>query len=292
MNQRIFYALSNRGLLNFLPDKIYLKWMFSAIVKEKLDFKNPKTFNQKLQWLKLYNRKDEYTKMVDKYLVREYIKEKIGEDYLIPLLGVYTHFDEIPFHELPNAFVIKCTHDSGGVVICEDKNHFDFEKAKKKINTCLKRNYYYRGREWPYKNIEPKIIIEKYMGNDLKDYKFMCFHGEVKCSFVCSNRNTKEGLHVTFFDLDFHKMPFERHYPSSIEEIQKPIHYQKMLELSAILSKNIPFVRVDFYEIDGKIYFGELTFFPGNGTEEFTPRKYDELLGEWIILPNEVKNEK
>lgn len=292
MNQRIFYALSNRGLLNFLPDKIYLKWMFSAIVKEKLDLKNPKTFNQKLQWLKLYNRKDEYTKMVDKYMVREYIKEKIGEDYLIPLLGVYNHFDEIPFNELPNAFVMKCTHDSGGVVICEDKSHFDFEKAKKKINTCLKRNYYYRGREWPYKNIEPKIIIEKYMGNDLKDYKFMCFHGEAKCSFVCSNRNTKEGLHVTFFDLDFHKMPFERHYPSSIEEIQKPIHYQKMLELSTILSKNIPFVRVDFYEIDGKIYFGELTFFPGNGTEEFTPRKYDELLGEWIILPNEVKNEK
>lgn len=296
MKEKIFRVLISFHLLDWLPDKPYLKLMYYCIVNRKLNLENPQTFNEKLQWLKIYNRKPIYTTMVDKYEAKQYVKDIIGEEYIIPTLGVYSSFEEINFEELPNQFVIKCTHDSGGVVICKDKTKFDKNAARKKINKCLKSSFFYMGREWPYKDIKPKIIVEQYIDDhkneDLTDYKFMCFNGKVKCSFVCTERRSKEGLKVTFFDLDWNKMPFERHYPASKEQIEKPIHYEKMIELSEKLSKDLPFVRVDFYEVNGKIYFGELTFFPGNGTEEFTPEEYDYILGSWIELPERKKNEK
>ena len=260
----------------------------------KLNLDTPQTFNEKLQWLKLYDRNPDYTKMVDKYEVRKYIKEKIGEEYLIPLIDVYDKFDDIDFDKLPNQFVIKCTHDSGGLVICKDKNNLHVKAAKKKINKFMKRNYYKVHREWPYKNVKPRIIIEKYMedtkAKELVDYKFMCFDGEPKLSFTCSERYNN-GLKVTFFDLDWNKLPFERHYPSSNKKIIKPINYDLMLKFSKILSDDIPFVRVDWYEINGKLYFGELTFYPGSGYEEFTPSKYDKIIGDFIKLDG-GKNEK
>lgn len=286
--KKCFEKIARTGVLDWLPDKIFLKIRFWTTMGKRLNFKNPQTFNEKLQWLKLYNRNPEYTRMVDKYEVREYIKEKIGEEYLIPLLGVWDKFDDIDFDSLPNQFVLKCTHDSGGLVICKDKSKLDIEAARNKINKCLKRNFYYLTREWPYKNVKPRIIAEKFMedenGTDLKDYKIMCFGGKVKCAFVCSDRYDEGGLRVTFFDREWNKLPFERHYPSSKREIKKPKSYEKMVGIAELLSKNMKFVRIDFYEIEGKIYFGEITFFPGSGMEEFSPDIWDYKLGEMIKL--------
>lgn len=297
---QIILILMNKYFFNFLPDKQYLKLQYFLTFNKRLNLNNPKTFNEKMQWLKLYDRKDIYTTMVDKYEIKKFVANIVGEKYIIPTLGIYDKFDDIDFNKLPNQFVIKCTHDSGGLVICKDKNKIELKKAKNKIKKSLSKNYYLMHREWPYKNVKPRIIIEKYMEDSsttqLNDYKIMCFNGEPKCSFVCTNRDNKElGLAVTFFDLNWNKMPFERHYRSSNDYIKKPVNYKKMLELSKELAKDIPFVRVDWYEINGKLYFGELTFYPGAGLEEFTPEKWDYKLGEMIKLPKKKEidnNEK
>lgn len=288
----IIRVLNKLNISKFIRDDIYLKILYRACTNKKLNLKNPKTFNEKIQWLKLYDRREEYTKMVDKYEVRKYIENKLGKEYLIPLIGVYNSFDDIKFEQLPKQFILKCTHDSGGVIICKNKDTLNWEEVRLKITDSLSKNYFYGGREWPYKNVKPRIICEKYMvddsGVELKDYKFMCFNGEVKCLFVCLNRNSSNGLNVDFYDLDWNPMPFERHYKSSGQKIKKPKNFDKMIELARELSKSIPFVRVDFYEIEGKIYFGELTFYPGSGLEEFTPYEYDEILGSWIQLPKQL----
>ena len=275
-----------------MSDEKYLKLIFKTMVGYELNLSEPKTFNEKLQWLKLNDRKPEYTTMVDKYSAKDYVADIIGSDYIIPTLGVWDSFDEIDFDELPNQFVLKCTHDSGGLVICTDKNKFDYKATKKKITKCLKYNYYYAGREWVYKDVKPRIIAEKYMCDEinieLNDYKLMCFDGEVKCSFVCSDRFSEGGLKVTFYDKDWNVLPFERHYPKSNIPINRPLNYNKMISFAEKLAQNIPFVRVDFYEIAGKLYFGELTFFPGGGFEEFEPQAEDLELGSWIKLPGRI----
>lgn len=278
-----------KKLTKYFPDELYLKMKYYKVFKKKLNLKNPQTFNEKLQWLKLHDRKDVYTTMVDKFEAKKYVANIIGEEYIIPTFGVYNTFDDIDFNKLPNQFVMKCTHDSGGIIIVKDKSKIDLKKAKSQMNECLKRNFYYLSREWPYKNVKPRIIIEKYMEEEgyiqLNDFKLMCFNGKVKYTFVCSERdNQKEGLAVTFFDNDWNKLPFERHYRSSKKKIEKPKNFGKMIELAEKLAKNIPFLRVDFYEINNKIYFGELTFFPGGGFEEFTPEEWDYKLGEMIDL--------
>ncbi|MBR1802801.1 MAG: glycosyl transferase [Clostridia bacterium] len=298
LNEMIHYILNPKSMLLKLDnrriitlnDKKYLNIVYENAFNKTINWNNPQTFNEKLQWLKLYDRNPEYTKMVDKYEAKKYVADIIGEEYIIPTLGVWERFENINFEELPNQFVLKCTHDSGGLVICKDKKEFNIDKARRKINECMKKNYYYAGREWPYKNVEPRIIAEKYMveenSEELKDYKFLCFNGKVKCSFVCTERYSKEGLKVTFFDLDWNRMPFQRHYPASEKPINKPINYEQMIQISETLSKNVPFVRVDLYEINNKVYFGELTFFPGCGFEEFTPEDWDKKLGDWIQLPD------
>lgn len=294
-NKYRFFILRDIGFFDNMPDELYLKKVFLYKLGYPLDLQNPQTFNEKLQWLKLYDRNPEYTTMVDKYEVKKYVADKIGEQYVIPTLGVWNSFDEIDFDALPNQFVLKCTHDSGGFVICRDKSNLDIESAKDKINKSLSVNYYYRGREWPYKNVKPRIIAEQYMedasSDELKDYKLMCFNGKVKCSFVCSERFSEDGLKVTFYDRDWNVMPFERHYPRSQCPIAKPSSYDDMVRLAEQLSKDIPFVRVDFYEVSGKIYFGELTFYPGSGFEEFEPFEWDKTLGSWIRLPIDEKKE-
>ena len=271
-----------------MSDKQYLTVLYRYSMGREMNWDSPKSFNEKLQWLKIYDRNPEYSTMVDKYAVKKYVADKIGEPFIIPTLGVWKRFEEIDFDALPQKFVLKCTHDSGGLVICRDKSTFDKTAAHKKIERCLKRNFYYLGREWPYKNVPPRIIAEPLMedeeGEDLKDYKLMCFGGKVKCSFVCSARS--QGLKVTFFDKQWQKLPFERHYPASEENIPCPKTYDEMVRLAEILSEGIPFVRVDFYEIKGKPYFGELTFYPGSGIEEFRPETWDYTLGSWIELPS------
>ncbi|MFF2018632.1 ATP-grasp fold amidoligase family protein [Paenibacillus sp. NPDC058177] len=284
----IMYA-DYKGWLKKIPDRFYLKLMFWLRIRKKLNLKNPITFNEKLQWLKLNDKQERYNVYVDKYEVRKLVEKTIGSEYLVKLYGVYDSFEEIDFNELPKSFVMKCTHDSGGVVICENKYSFDKASAQQKLNKSLKKNYFFNGREWPYKNIKPRIICEEYLESDvtseLLDYKFMCFNGKVKCSFICSNRNSVDGLKVDFYDLDWNEMDFERYYPKSKMKFTKPQNYCKMIEFSERFAKEIPFIRVDFYEVDGKLYFGELTLYPGSGFESFNPEKYDRILGDWISLP-------
>lgn len=263
-------------------------------MKEKLNLKNPKTFNEKLQWLKLNDRKFEYTKMVDKFEAKEYVRKIIGDEYIIPTIGIYDNFNQINFSKLPKQFVMKCTHDSGSVIICKDKKKLNIEETKDKMQSALKKNYYYLSREWPYKNVKPRILVEKYIedikSNELKDYKIMCFNGSAKYIFTCTERFSKEGLKVTFFDLNWQRMPFTRHYPASIKQIERPKNLKKMIEFAEKLSQNIPFLRVDFYEVNGTLYFGELTFYPGAGFEEFTPKEYDRILGDMIMLERKKKD--
>ena len=286
----IILYFMNKGYFKWIDDEVYLKIKYRIIMNKKLNLKNPQTFNEKLQWLKIYDRNPEYTNMVDKYEAKKYVANMIGKQYIIPTLGVWDNFEDINFENLPNCFVLKPTHTSGNVFVCKDKDKLDYKKLKIKVDKWMKRKYYYLHREWPYKNIKPRIIAETYIENKdevgLKDYKFMCFNGDVKCSFVCSNRNSEKGLNVDFYDLNWNKMPFTRHYPNSKENIKKPENYELMIKLSKQLAIDIPFVRVDFYEVNGKLYFGELTFFPGSGFEEFCPEDYDKILGDMIRLPN------
>lgn len=251
------------------------------------DIDNPIGFNEKIQWLKLYDNQSIKTKLADKVLVRDYIKEKIGEKYLIPCLGVWNSFDEIDWASLPERFVLKCNHGSGMNAIIKDKRDVNYNQLRNKFAHWMDINYaFLAGFEMHYSVIERKIVIEEYLGgidDDIKDYKFMCFNGKVKCSFVCSERHT-DGLKVTFFDRDWNLMPFERHYPMSKEWIDKPDNYEKMIELAEILATPFKFVRVDFYEVNNKVYFGELTFYPGSGIEEFTPSEWDIIIGDLLAL--------
>ena len=272
-----------------LPDRLFLKVLFRLRMGYKLNLKNPQTFSEKLQWLKLYNHKAEYTNMVDKYEAKKYVASIIGEEYIIPTIGIWDSVDEIDFDKLPNQFVLKCTHDSGGIVICTDKSKLDVKKAKIKLKRGLNRNFYTQNREWPYKNIKPRIIGEQYMvdesGYELKDYKFFCFDGEPKAMFIATDRGVaNEETKFDFFDMEFQHLPFTNGHPNSNKEVHKPLGFEKMKQLASSLSRNIPHVRIDFYDINGKIYFGEITFFHWSGTMPFEPIEWDYKFGEWIKL--------
>ncbi len=278
----------NSSFSKFLTDEKYLQLKFRVYMGHKLNLKCPCSFSEKLQWLKLYDRKEEYTKYVDKYLVREYIKEQLGEEYLIPLIGVWDEVDEIDFDSLPEQFVIKCNHNSGrGMCICKNKSELNLQLAKKKLKEGIAENYYLKGREWPYKNVKRKIVAEKFMCDhsqtDLVDYKFMCFNGEVKCCFVCTDRQTN--LKITVVDSKWNVVPVRRYGLENSPDIKPPQNWELMLEFAAKLSAGIPFVRIDFYEINQKIYFGEITFFPASGFEKFEPYEWDNVLGDWLKLP-------
>lgn len=283
-------------ILNKIPDKLFLKLKYRHNIGIKLNLNNPKTFNEKLQWLKLYDRKPEYTTMVDKYRVRDYIAEKIGKEYLIPLLGVWENPDEIDFDSLPNQFVLKCNHDSGGLSICRDKKTFDVNIAKKKLKKSLKTNYYYSGREWPYKNVPRKIIAEKYMVDDLNsneftDYKFFCFNGYVDCVMVCLDRNSGDPKFY-FFDKDWKLKRLNKRGKEAPKDftIPKPECIDDMFDIASRLSEGFPFVRVDLYQSYGKIYFGEMTFYPDSGFDNNILKESDDYLGNLIDL-SLVKND-
>lgn len=285
-----FKTLDDRGFFTNWSDEKYLKAAYKARFKRTLDLKNPQTYNEKLQWLKLYDRRPEYTRMVDKYEVKKFVADLIGELYIIPTLGVWDRVEDIDFDSLPNQFVLKCTHDSGGLVICRDKKSLDLDYVRTKLTKSLKRNYYLHCREWPYKDVKPRIIAEKYMvdesGYELKDYKFFCFDGEPKALFIASDRGIEgEETKFNFYDMDFNLLPFTNGHPNSTKPIYKPNGFERMKELAAILSKGIPHVRVDFYYINGQIYFGELTFFHWSGMTPFVPEEWDYTFGSWIKLP-------
>lgn len=286
----MLYKAGSICRIKLLADKTYIKLVCSSIFGKGFCLDSPQTFNEKLQWLKLYDRKPEYTVMVDKYKARDYIAEKIGAGYLIPMLGVWNAPDEIDFDMLPDKFVLKCNHNSGlGMCICTDKSKLDVKKVKKDLKRGLKQDYYLTGREWPYKDVPRKIVAEQFMKSDaggLTDYKIHCFNGEPKLILVCKDRFTSTGLTEDFFTSSWEHLDIRRPtHPNSSAEIAKPEELSEILTLAKQLSEGIPFLRVDFYIIEHKVYFSELTFFPASGFERFVPDEWDDILGSWLELP-------
>lgn len=273
-----------------IPDRIYLSIKFYLRHGKRLNLSNPQTYSEKIQWLKLYGRRPIDTVLSDKYAVKEYISRTVGSQYVIPLLGVWNSFDEINFDSLPNQFVLKCTHDSGGIVVCKDKSSLDFKKARKILTRGLKHDYYVFSREKAYKNIPRRIIAEEYkedsQTSELRDYKFFCFDGEPKLLFVASDRQ-KEGEETKFdfFDMQYNHLPFINGHPNAKIQPQKPDKFDEMKLLAAKLSAGIPHVRVDFYEANGQVYFGEMTYSHWGGMVPFEPEEWDYKLGSWIKLP-------
>ncbi len=272
----------------YISDKTYLKLLYETRIGKKLNLKNPITFDEKLQWLKLYDRKDEYTVWADKYEVRNYVAEKLGEQYLIPLLGVWNSADELKLDDLPEQFVLKCTHDSASVCICTNKKNFDWNAAMDKLQKSLNQNYYWHSREWPYKNITPKIIAEAYMtdesGTELKDYKIYTFGGEPYLIQVDFDRfhNHRRNLYTTEWEYIDETIEYSK---DPNVKIAKPEHLEEMLECSRKLAVGTISLRTDFYSINGKIYFGEITFYQEAGFAHFEHEEFAKKLGDQIKLP-------
>ena len=282
-------VLIKLGYYDSLSDEEFLKKVFPKYMGYPLDLENPKTFSEKLQWLKVNYREPIQIVMVDKHEAKDFIAQRVGDQYIIPTLAIWDSVEDIDFDALPNQFVLKCTHDSGGIVICKDKSSLDREAAKAKLSASLQRDYSRISREWPYKDVPRRIIAEEYLSelgsNEILDYKMYCFHGKPKSTVVCSNRFSKTGTRMNFYDIDWNPMGIHfGHYPPVSTEFTRPETYEEMLRLATELSKDCPFLRVDFYEIKGRLYIGELTFFPGAGFEKFRPMTKDYELGEWLHL--------
>lgn len=299
--RQLVVALGQYGIFNWLPDRACLKLVYWAEMGERLDLDRPKIFSQKLQWLKIHDRQERYPQMVDKYAVREWMREKYGEEYLIPLLGTYNHPEEIEWENLPDQFVIKCTHGSGCNLVCKNKTSFDKSFACVQIKAWMKKNWFYFGREWPYKNVRPRIIIERFVSDgedasELTDYKFYCFEGEpVYCQVIGGRqvKNDKAVYYIDFYDRNWTRMPFsgmKRNSPHAPEERKKPKSHEVMLRVARELAEGTHFVRIDFYEIDGQPKFGEFTLYPLSGFGEFEPEEWNQTLGDLIKLPTDLSN--
>ncbi len=287
----IIFLLNHTPLRKKLSDKTVVNAIYKKRVGKKPDLENPKTFNEKLQWLKINNQNPEYTRIVDKVTFKDYITEKIGSQYTVPTLGVWEKFDDIDFDKLPDKFVLKCNHDSGGLVICKDKSKLDIASTKKKIEKCLKRNYYWASREWPYKNVKPCILAEEYLDlpEGLVEYKVFGFNGEAKVIDVCMGIAHTQNRTNTFFDREWNRLPIQTLLPNEKGDVEAPAELPEMLEIADKLSQGIPQVRVDFYIYKGQIYVGEMTFFHNSGMCKINPDGWDEKLGSYIDL-SIVKN--
>lgn len=298
MLNKIFNRIKNPQLIvldffnkfsKYLNDEQFLRYRFRIVMGKRLDLKNPTSYNEKLQWLKLYDRNPLYTKLVDKVAVKDYVASIIGNEYIIPTLKVYKSPEEVRIEDLPERFVLKTNHDgdSLGVFVCKDKKNFDFNKAISILSKNLQHNYYYTGREWPYKNVNPVIFAEEYKEDEfgeLRDYKFFCFNGVVKALFVATDR-TVGHVKFDYFDRDFNHLDFTQSHPMSNVTLKKPDNFKKMIELAERLSKGLPHVRIDLYNCNGKIYFGEMTFYHYGGMIKFHPEEWDYKFGSWLQLP-------
>ena len=288
-----YYSLGNDLIKKhpkWMSDKFYLSVLWKMEMGYEIDWKHPKTFNEKLQWLKLNNRVPLYTTLVDKFRVKQWVAERIGERHVIPTLACYDSVNDIDLVALPNQFVLKCNHDSGSVVICKDKASFDLEAAKKKLGEAMERNFYWEAREWPYKNVKPCIFAEKYLEDEsggLTDYKVSCFNGVPYKVMVCSDRYSSETTKFYSFDKDWTLLRHNKMGKAAPDgfSLPKPKNFDEMMAFSSLLSKDIPFVRVDFYEAEGVLFFGELTFFPEGGFDKAILKETDDLYGEMIKLP-------
>lgn len=300
LTRRIRKALNKPALLldyiivNFfkwLPDKLYLSWRYRLRVHHKLNWKNPQTFNEKLNWLKLHDHRPEYVTMADKYAAKEFVANRIGKEYIIPTLGVWDRADDIEWEKLPEQFVLKCNHDSGGLIICKDKSKLDKRAAVEKLNKGLHCNYFKVEREWPYKDMHRRIIAEEYVEpktgkKDLPDYKFFCFDGVVKVMFIGTERQTPgEEVKFDFFDENFNYLPVRQGHDHAKETPMKPECFEQMKHAAEQLAKDLPHVRVDFYQVDGKVLFGELTLYHFGGLMPFEPEEWDMRFGKMLTLP-------
>lgn len=288
-----FLIDSARGKFNDMDDEEYLRRRFKAVFGRPLDLENPSTLNEKLQWLKLYDRRPEYTTYVDKYAVRKFISQTIGEKYLIPMIGAWSSADDIDFQQLPNQFVLKCNHNSGlGMCICSDKTKLDIEKARRNLKKGLQQNYFLYSREYPYRDVKRKIIAEQFMRDEKKgeltDYKLQCFNGKFDSIFLCEGRFSKRGVRYHYFDKDWHYLPYCPYPDINESELSnlRPEHFDEMIEIAETLAKGIPEVRIDLYEINGRVYFGEMTFFSQSGWDTDITYDADLIMGKKIILPN------
>lgn len=282
-----FGYLSKLGVTKYISDKAFVEKEYFLNTGEKLNLVHPQKFNEKLQWLKLYDHNPQYTIMVDKYRARQYIKDVIGDQYLIPLLGVWEKPDEIEFDLLPNQFVLKCNHNSGtGMCVCRDKNRIDISKIKRELRKGLREDYYSVHREWPYRDVQRQIIAEKYMvdegGEVLTDYKFFCFNGEPRVMYI--SNDGAENPRTDFFDMEFNHLPIIMKDPNSEQLPKKPQNFELMKELAEKLSEGIPFLRTDFYEINGNVYVGELTLYHNAGLSHIEPEEWSYKLGSYIDL--------
>lgn len=289
--------LNAMGLFKWMPDKMFLRFFYRERMGKELCLDDPKTYNEKLQWMKLYDHNPQYPLLVDKYTAKDIVSQSIGSEYVVPLIGVYDSFAQIDFSKLPDAFVIKTTHNSGGVYICEDKNsgeflkkngrRYDLRGLEKDINKLLKQNHYKTSREWAYKDIQPRIIIEQYIGSKVDDYKVICFHGEPKIVYIESGR--RSGTTCDFFDENFNRLNLRQFNPNSDKVFEKPVFFEEMMDLAKKLSADLPQVRVDFFRSEGKLYFAELTFYNWGGFAKLEPEQWDKTLGDWFTLPPKSK---
>lgn len=270
----------NQWFSKCLSDVTYIKILYRGYMGKKLDLKNPTSFSEKIQWLKLNDKKEIYSKFVDKYEVKELMKSIVGEEHIIPTIGIYTRWEDIDTVQLPNRFVIKCTHDSGSVVICKDKTNFNFQEAKKRIEKSLSKDFFYAGREWPYKGMEKRIIIEDLLhdkqGNIPNDYKVFVFNGVAQYIQLDYDRFSDHKRNI--YDRQWNIMPFTIGYNSEWKEYKRPNNLELMLTLSEKIAQKAQcpaILRVDFYEVDNRLYFGEVTFYHGSGFKKFEPEKYD-----------------
>lgn len=289
-------------IVKLIPTKLFLRLHYRISCKTRLNLKNPKGFNEKLQWLKIYDQNPRYVDLVDKIKAKEIVGDIIGKEHIIPNLGEWNRFEDIDFDTLPDQFVLKCSHDSGGLAVCRDKSKFDIDKARQIINKSLKRNFYYLGREWPYKGVHPRILAEKFMTESasleddigkstveigLTDYKFYCFNGVPKFLYISKGLEDHTTALMTFVTMDWKIAPFQRTDFAGFKELpKKPEHYDEMVEYATKLSEGIPFVRVDLYEIQNTVYFSEMTFSPSSGYALFSPGEWENTIGEWLKLPN------
>lgn len=274
-----------------LSDRVYISLFYFFTFHRRIDLKNPQTYNEKLQWLKLNDKHSEYTQLVDKYKSREVVSKIVGDEYLIPLLGVWDSFEEIDFSTLPNQFVLKTNHDSQGVIVCKDKESFDIKAARKKLTKCLKHNYYRNSREYPYKDVKRKIIAERFMEDhhfgELRDYKFFCFNGRCEFFFIATGRSHGESaIRFDWFDRDLNTIPVVQGHPNSVVLPAIPQNIDEMIKIAERLSQNYPQIRIDLYNIEGKIYTGEFTIFHFGGLKPFAPKEYDTKFGQFIHLPS------
>ena len=277
-----------RGLRPYLSDRLYLQLVFRVRMGYKLNLDEPATYSEKLQWLKLNDRHLEYSDYVDKIRVKEYVASKIGESHIIPTLGVYNSVEEIDFSTMPNRWVLKTSHDSGGVFICKDNSSVSATQIYNAIGKNWMNNYFKYNLEYPYANVTPRLLVEAYIEDEseyeLKDYKFFCFNGEPKFLFVATDRSAKCETKFDFFDLDWNHLPIINGHPNSLKELSKPDNFDEMINIAKILSRGFRHVRVDLYNVKGKIYFGELTFFHFSGMEPFEPIDWDYKLGEYLEI--------